>query len=686
VFFPLVYRNICCHLTVESGQALSSKKDKLLDSAQKFLVKGQLDRALREYEQAVAIDPRDVRVRQKYAELLVRANRKDDALREFEVIGKYYSDNGFYLKAIAVYKQIQKITPSNLEISLTLGSLNEKQGLIGNALAEYKVVFDHYERSNRLIDAVAVLEKMLAADRENSNIRLKLAETRYRAGLTDDAYRDYTELAQELRAKGDDAAYGRLCERIASLFPDRTDFLLVVAENQIRDGNAAAAIPLLRKIVGDDRWNPKALYLLADAARATAAPAMAKGAYGQIIKRFPGEIPAIKGFLFSLKAEGDVDEAVRVLRHVEPELLKAEPETLEQFYLSFGELAPGHPGIEEGLRRIRGAAAVPEEPPTVAEPQPEPAPDTVVTESTDIDPTAVTDLFREELSAEEVPWEEEIDISVDEGDGIRPLAEELPECTLLSSTGAASFTDTGESVATFGDMPEETRKVEVEVELADFPAAAADWLGEAVEGAGGKPAEGAAGHGLSLDFTEEELAEIIPAPPLDEPVAKPDKYGLDGLFSAFKKGVGEQLAHDDTESHYSLGIAYMEMGLFDDAIAEFQSAARDPRRLVDCITLQGICSREKGDAAKAEEYFKSGLAVEGLNREERLCLSYELALLYEMIGDGERALKGYREVAALDPVFRDVRRKVASLGHGSESQDPDEIELLDLDGMEEGAG
>ena len=130
-----------CILTfTDNGWTVSSKKDKHLDSAQKFLIKGQVDRAIREYEQAVTLDPKDVRVRQKYAELLVRANRKNEALREFEVIGKFYADNGFFLKAIAVYKQIQKIDPTNSGTSLTLATLNEKQGLVGNALAEYKAV------------------------------------------------------------------------------------------------------------------------------------------------------------------------------------------------------------------------------------------------------------------------------------------------------------------------------------------------------------------------------------------------------------------------------------------------------------------------------------------------------------------------------------------------------------------
>ncbi len=656
---------------------MSSKKEKLLDSAQKFLVKGQLDRALREYEQAVTIDPKDVRVRQKYAELLVRANRKEDALREFEVIGKYYSDNGFYLKAIAVYKQIQKITPSNLDISLTLGTLNEKQGLIGNALAEYKLVFDQYERSNRLDDAVAVLEKMLAADRENLNIRLKLADTRYRVGLIDDSYRDHTELARELRSRGDEPAYGRLCERIGSLFPDRKEFLLSVAENQIRDGKAAAAISILRQIVGDDRWNPKALYLLADAARATGDPAMAKGAYGQIVKRFPGEVAAIKGFLFSLRAEGNVEEGVRVLRHVEPDLMAAEPETLEQFYLSFRDLAPDHPGIAEGLRRVSEATGQQAE---LSE-----APETPAVSSPDVtSQPAGIDFAQVEPSVEEIPWEEEIDISFDDEDttaeGSRPPEGE----SHLLHDESINLIDADEGAIRFDESePEGTH--EVEIELADFPGLTDDWLGGTSDGTADQPAEASAGEGVLLDFTE-DLDEIIPPQHRDSPVPKTDKYGLDGLFSAFKKGVGEQLAQDDTESHYSLGIAYKEMGLFDDAIAELQSAARDPRRRADCITLQGICSREKGDSARAEEFFRAGLELVELSALERLCLTYELALLHESTGQGERALGGYREVFALNPAFRDTAQKIARLQCDNESLETADLELVDLDEVEEGAG
>jgi len=619
----------------DNGWTVSSKKDKHLDSAQKFLIKGQVDRAIREYEQAVTLDPKDVRVRQKYAELLVRASRKNEALREFEVIGKFYADNGFFLKAIAVYKQIQKIDPSNSGTSLTLATLNEKQGLVGNALAEYKAVYDFYEKSGQLREGVKVLERMHSLDRENITIRLKLADTRNKIGQTDEAYQEFTVLAREIRAKGDAAAYGRICERIGQLFPERREFLLVVAEDELAAGNHAAALPLLKQFANDERFNPRALYLLADASRAAGDLKTASDAYNRIVLNYPGELTACKGLLFCLRHRGDVEEALELLKRFEPEFLSHEPETLEQFYLSLQEIAPHNEAIAEGVRRVRGTADKDVE--VSGEQEQElasfsedsaPLPDG----SPAVPESPAAGVAEVDFDSDESLWEEEVEIGL-EGDGDADLEE-----------------------------------IELEVSVPDE---STDWL------AGPESEAPSLTDDLSLDFTEDELNDLVPPPPSvpPSPGLKGDKYGLDGLFSAFKKGVGEQLDQGDTETHYNLGIAYKEMGLYDDAVAEFKAAAQDPRRLVDCITLQGICYRDKGEPARAEELFNSGLMLSELSPEEFLCLTYELALTLEQKGDVEKALTEYRKIADVDPAFRDTAGKLEHLGHDGLA----DADLVDLE-------
>ncbi len=140
------------------------------------------------------------------------------------------------------HKQIQKLDPANIKTTLTLASLNEKQGLIGNALAEYNLAVNYYLKAGSLPEAISVIEQMLAADPDNLNTHLKCAETYFTAGLHDKAYGEFTRLALLLRKRGDDAAFNRVCERVKSLFPDKEDFPDGLLETGIEGNNAVDAI------------------------------------------------------------------------------------------------------------------------------------------------------------------------------------------------------------------------------------------------------------------------------------------------------------------------------------------------------------------------------------------------------------------------------------------------------------
>jgi len=52
------------------------------------------------------------------------------------------------------------------------------------------------------------------------------------------------------------------------------------------------------------------------------------------------------------------------------------------------------------------------------------------------------------------------------------------------------------------------------------------------------------------------------------------------MLRKFKQGIAENVEEEDHQSHYDLGVAYKEMGLLDEAIAEFQKALRAPTNRV----------------------------------------------------------------------------------------------------------
>jgi tetratricopeptide (TPR) repeat protein len=130
---------------------------------------------------------------------------------------------------------------------------------------------------------------------------------------------------------------------------------------------------------------------------------------------------------------------------------------------------------------------------------------------------------------------------------------------------------------------------------------------------------------------------------------------------ALSQKLVSELDSSDIESHYNLGIAYKEMDLFDDAIAEFEKAGKAPARALDCVTLTGQCYVAVGDMGAALAAFKSGLTHEGLTKEGRMTLNFELGLLYQMNGQLLEALESFQLVAERDSFFREVGDLIKSL-------------------------
>ena len=175
----------------------------------------------------------------------------------------------------------------------------------------------------------------------------------------------------------------------------------------------------------------------------------------------------------------------------------------------------------------------------------------------------------------------------------------------------------------------------------------------------------AAPGGESLDLASELGGLFGAQPAVDSGVATEGTdlgdQALKDIFREFQKGVDKQLGKEDYETRYNLGIAYKEMGLVDEAIAEFQLAAKDESRLLECASMLGICFLEKGMPKLAVKWFEKGLQSQGRTEEEHQGLRYDLANALEASGEVERALEIFTELYGQNARFRDVEDRVRQL-------------------------
>ena len=133
------------------------------------------------------------------------------------------------------------------------------------------------------------------------------------------------------------------------------------------------------------------------------------------------------------------------------------------------------------------------------------------------------------------------------------------------------------------------------------------------------------------------------------------------MLKKFKAGVAENVDADDHESHYDLGVAFKEMGLLDEAIAEFQKALRAPDRRARTYEALGQCFMEKQQLSVALTILQRALGEPGVGDDQLVGVLYLLGYASEALQRRDDAVAYYQRVFAVDIQFRDVGDRLNAL-------------------------
>ncbi|HYX82126.1 MAG TPA: tetratricopeptide repeat protein, partial [Gemmatimonadales bacterium] len=147
----------------------------------------------------------------------------------------------------------------------------------------------------------------------------------------------------------------------------------------------------------------------------------------------------------------------------------------------------------------------------------------------------------------------------------------------------------------------------------------------------------------------------------DEQPTGDEEQDFQDMLARFKQGIDENIDDTDFQSHYDLGVAFKEMGLLDEAIAELQKALRAPEGKLRTSEMLGICFSEKGAYGVAESILRRGLDLPASGDQERLGILYWLGRALEQQGKKADARDLYGRVCAVDIRFLDAEQRVKAL-------------------------
>jgi len=703
-------------------------KSAIIQEAQKFAAKGQLDKAIAEWKKLLDAG-KDGNVHNTIGDLYFKKGEETESIESYTKAAEIFKKDGFYPKATALYKKILHIAPNNVSALIALAKLDAERGLNGSAVENYLKAAELFKRDANTEKTMQVIEKILELSPSDVTIKMKVADLYVRSGMREKATKEYVEIASIhlMNADYDKAQifFNKVCEsepsharallglaaveeklgNIDQAFeylqtalthhPDDREVLLTYAETAIQNNSidlakktlvqATSAYPSdveFQKLMGivyltenslEQAWENLLPYI--DEALERECWDDALGFLMNFRKQYPE--PVIHRLVTIYKALGEPEKLVPELKDLASLYLHADShnEAL-QIYKDLLDFCPGDESVIHEINALESELGIAPAPMAEEEhadhvealtSQDDPVPDDSVgpgenliapEDSDEHDLLAQDDQdshTEEALSIHEMlspsfdlggttDDQQELEVKSTEHQEMSPeeFAEKKAEGDFFAQQGiadealkiyeklAAAFPDNNaikEEIAKLGPRASRTPAIEVQQVSAD-----------------------------ELEVIEEH--SVFPEGPdaqLSEDAPQNDSHDLHDIFNQF------QDVDEDYEYHYKRGKELKQKGKLDEAIGEFQRAAKDPHKQMRNTSVLALCYMEKGDYQHAIQEFSK--VIEKISPADNgyFNVKYELARAYMGNKDYNKALKLYSEIQEESPDFKDVAKTIHEL-------------------------
>ncbi|MGB5013498.1 MAG: tetratricopeptide repeat protein [Pyrinomonadaceae bacterium] len=666
---------------------MSFDKSKAMRNAERYVAQGKIRAAIAEYRAVVDNDPRDVATLNMLGDLHTKNSEKREAIDCYMKVAEHYNTQGFAQKAIAIYNKISRLQPDSIEVSTKLAELYTIKGSLNEARAHYTTLAEHYEKHGRRLEALAMWKQIALLDPNNTEVCLSLAESYLREGQRDDAAEAFAEAGARLVRKGSHEEAIRAMMKGHDIRPNDLRILSGLVNAHSAIGRVGKAVSLLEEILENEPYNRDVLYLLIDCHIDSNNASGAEKAVIKLVELEPANYPKLLDLIRIYLNTNDLDSAARILSMSSEYLLAAGQgdeckrwinEILDRdaFHVAALRLLVRYASWvkeEESFRIALDRLAKAANRSAEVEDERFALAHLVVIRPFE---TAYSDRlseineqygFTDQIVDEELLKAQFVDDSV------------VTEVVVPDEIGDIDqvASDNGESANEPRDAEAKTTEVEGDANVEDLPMAAESKLQKELDSItfyiendyaelaekALKELENQFGKRREIDQLRTRLTVDSDIPALVEARS----LGIEEIRSEFGLEENDLPTDDDFETHYHTAIAYQEMGLTEQAIAEFQDAiglvspSDGTRRFFQCANLLGHCFMQNSMANHAVTWFNRALETAELKDDEKQGLWYELAMAYEAEGAIESAALYFEQIYAENVDFRDVAVRVKNM-------------------------
>ena len=644
-----------------------------IQAANAFRSEGATLKAIATYKKVLKLDPSRYDMYRFLGDLNAERGLLSSAVQDYLTLGKHYLKERKTKEALDIYRKIVSQDPSNLDAQQRVAELCLQENMQDEATRVYLQLGRERSGQQRYAEAKEAYESVLRIDPTNSEAQQYIEHYKKTGG---------TPVRPAKAGAAPAAPSGEPAD------------LLAEASRRIEEKQYAGAEAILNQMLTKEPGNPSVCQLLArlhlqqghlqvalGEYRFLAGAALRAQDYPQaetLILEFltiePNSVPLLElhGELYEEK--GDVETAVQhygkaieaLLKNPEPGM----PTLHEEIFEKVQSLAPDSPAVKRLAALMRGEASL--------ETQPAAAPATI--EEFSLEGAAPDDA---RIMTAITPGSDRRlqDRHFDRVDDHQPASSSVHDAFSAGNAGPDDPRGGSSSKpsAKAEDMPalplpEQFRAY---VEAAQW-SQAEEWLGRMVtahpddaearkflgqvlerkgDGAGAALQYARA---LELQTTGQTLTDAEPIRVLYNKVKTlaPASAIVSKLGPVFEPAAPEEPTDDlDAETHYTLGVAYKNMGLIDEAKEEFTLAMKGAEVFLEACLMTAVCLKEQDQYDSASAQLERLLTDPRCHGAKAQAIRYELGLLYEKQEQWQLATTVFEAI----PTFHDVPQRLAAI-------------------------
>jgi tetratricopeptide (TPR) repeat protein len=649
----------------------------LKEEARKAEQKEEWSKALDLYNRAIEKlekdDQPDIGLYNRVADIQVRQGQIEPAVGNYEKAIDLYMEAELPNNAIAVCKKIVRNMPQRHTVFLKMGQIRGKQGLIGDARQNFLTYAERMQSEGNIDEGLRALTELADFSPDDPSIRLMIAAQMNSHGRKDAAIDQLQTGFRAASALGlPTAEFETLLGQLGAT-PDRGEPMGVGAE----DGDMADAF-------GDLALPPSPA--AAEGTKEVETGGFAEISIGGGAEELAGEeeeapLPTF-GFSGDEEQAGEEEEG-EPLPLIGDGYAQATPDPDALDAAAFGESEREERGDGSELPPLdigitldgEGGAAAREA--AMEEARPKPSPSELAPRPAAA-PPAGKGPFKG-VSERDPMGHEALASRGDHAGAMKALGKltrQNPHDVALAqrmveyaekagdrSVLVNAWLELADTLRRTGQAGAATPFYQQALGVEPKNARALAGLGQTPPAAAPKPAAGEGdfvdlGSMILDDEGEEKTTRFVVA--YEEPSGN-EQADFAKMLSQFKQKVAQSIGTDDVKAHQDLGTAYKEMGLIDEAIAEFQQALRASADHLPTYEMLGQCFMEKGEPEAAARTLKRALEAPYEVEDELLGIYYYLGRAQEQLGNTKEALEFYDRVFTLDINFADVTERLRAL-------------------------